>query len=104
MQIKRGTTQIFFCCQLKIKHGIVQVVALYYNYLYCIVLAVIFLVMYQTKPTSVVSQIEEIQRMIHGLLVEGYEINEHVQVYVSIEKLPPYGMTLKYISNTSLER
>lgn len=38
---------------------------------------------------SVVSQVEEIQRMIHELLAKGCKVNEHFQVGTIIEKLPP---------------
>ncbi|XP_073049459.1 uncharacterized protein [Primulina eburnea] len=53
---------------------------------------------------SVISQVQEIQIIIHDLLAEGMDINEPFQVAAIIEKLPPMWKDFKnYLKNKRKE-
>ena len=46
---------------------------------------------------AVISQVQELQLIIHGFHIEGMVISESFQVAAIIEKLPQHGKTSKTI-------
>ena len=40
---------------------------------------------------TVISQVEDLQVILHDILAEGMSLSESFQVAAIIEKLPPYG-------------